>query len=46
MRRLREGTTVRGQRGDVTRLSEAAEAHRLVSTNQVSGNLVLLPWAE
>ena len=26
-------------------LSEAAEAHRLISTNQVAGNLVLLPWA-
>ena len=25
-------------------LSQAAEAHRLVSTNQVSGNIVLLPW--
>ncbi len=29
MRRLREGKTVRGQRGNVTRLSEAAEVHRL-----------------
>ena len=27
-------------------LQEAAEAHRLISTNQVTGNLVLLPWAE
>lgn len=26
-------------------LSQAAEAHRLISTNQVAGNLVLLPWA-
>ena len=26
-------------------LSEAAEAHRLVSTNQVTGKVVLLPWA-
>ncbi len=26
-------------------LSEAAEAHRLISTNQVTGNIVLLPWA-
>ena len=26
-------------------LNEAAEAHRLISTNQVAGNLVLLPWA-
>ena len=26
-------------------LSEAAEAHRLISSNQVAGNLVLLPWA-
>ncbi len=27
-------------------LSEAAQAHRLISTNQVTGNIVLLPWAE
>jgi len=27
-------------------LSQAAEAHRLISTSQVTGNLVLLPWAE
>lgn len=26
-------------------LNEAAEAHRLISTNQVAGNIVLLPWA-
>lgn len=26
-------------------LSQAAEAHRLISTNQVTGNIVLLPWA-
>ncbi len=26
-------------------LSEAAEAHRLVSTNRVKGNIALLPWA-
>jgi NADPH:quinone reductase-like Zn-dependent oxidoreductase len=26
-------------------LSQAAEAHRLISTNQVAGNIVLLPWA-
>lgn len=26
-------------------LEEAAEAHRLIATNQVAGNLVLLPWA-
>ena len=25
-------------------LSEAAEAHRLLATNQVAGNIVLLPW--
>ena len=25
-------------------LSEAAEAHRLVSTNKVTGSMVLLPW--
>lgn len=27
-------------------LSQAAEAHRLIATNQVTGNLVLLPWEE
>lgn len=27
-------------------LSQAAEAHRLLSTNQVKGNYVLLPWDE
>ncbi len=27
-------------------LSQAAEAHRLIANNQVTGNLVLLPWAE
>lgn len=27
-------------------LSQAAEAHRLIATNQVTGNLVLLPWQE
>ena len=27
-------------------LREAAEAHRLISTNQVAGNIVLLPWAD
>ncbi len=26
-------------------LSQAEEAHRLVSTNQVTGKIVLLPWA-
>ena len=26
-------------------LREAAEAHRLISSNQVTGNPVLLPWA-
>ena len=26
-------------------LSEAGEAHRLLATNQVAGNVVLLPWA-
>ncbi len=26
-------------------LSEAAEAHRLVANNKVSGNIALLPWA-
>ena len=26
-------------------LSKAAEAHRLISNNEVSGNIVLLPWA-
>ncbi|MDA0738037.1 MAG: zinc-binding alcohol dehydrogenase family protein [Nitrospirae bacterium] len=27
-------------------LSQAAEAHRFLATNQVKGNFVLLPWAE
>jgi len=27
-------------------LSEAVEAHRLISNNQVKGNIVLLPWTE
>ena len=27
-------------------LSQAAEAHRLIATNQVTGNLVLLSWVE
>jgi len=27
-------------------LSHAAEAHRLIATNQVKGNIVLLPWVE
>ncbi len=27
-------------------LRQATEAHRLIATNQVTGNIVLLPWAE
>ena len=27
-------------------LRQAAEAHRLIATNQVTGNLVLLPWSD
>ncbi len=27
-------------------LRQATEAHRLISANQVTGNIVLLPWAE
>ncbi|MCH7761029.1 zinc-binding dehydrogenase, partial [candidate division TA06 bacterium] len=27
-------------------LSQAAEAHRLISNNEVMGNIVLLPWGE
>ena len=27
-------------------LSQAVEAHRLISTNQVTGNIALLPWAK
>ena len=27
-------------------LSQAAEAHRLIAENKVTGNIVLLPWAE
>jgi hypothetical protein len=26
-------------------LREAAEAHRLIATNRVKGNIALLPWA-
>ena len=32
--------------GRTLRLSEAAEAHRLVAENEVAGNVVLLPWAD
>ena len=31
---------------ETKQLWEAAEAHRLISTNQVAGNIVLLPWAD
>ncbi len=27
-------------------LSQAAEAHRLIANNEISGNIVLLPWVE
>ncbi|MDK1046449.1 MAG: zinc-binding dehydrogenase [Anaerolineales bacterium] len=27
-------------------LSQAAEAHRLIANNEVTGSIVLLPWAE
>ncbi len=27
-------------------LREAADAHRLISTNQVAGNIMLLTWAD
>ena len=27
-------------------LSQAAEAHRLIANNEVTGKIVLLPWAE
>jgi NADPH:quinone reductase-like Zn-dependent oxidoreductase len=27
-------------------LSKAAEAHRLIANNEVTGSLVLLPWTE
>ena len=27
-------------------LSEAPQAHRIISANEVAGNVVLLPWAE
>ena len=27
-------------------LRQVPEAHRLISTNEVTGNTVLLPWAE
>jgi D-arabinose 1-dehydrogenase-like Zn-dependent alcohol dehydrogenase len=27
-------------------LSQASEAHRLLASNEVTGNIVLLPWTE
>ena len=27
-------------------LSQASEAHRYIASNQVKGNIVLLPWAD
>ena len=35
-----------GSTSSITPLSKAAEAHRLVATNQVTGSVVLLPWEE
>ena len=32
--------------GRILPLSQAADAHRLISTNQVAGNIVLLPWTD
>ena len=37
---------VKAALGRTLPLSRAAEAHRLISTNQVAGNIVLLPWAD
>ncbi len=45
MRQVREGR-IKPSLDRALPLSEAAEAHRLISTNQVTGNIVLLPWAE
>ncbi len=38
---IREGSVV----PDLSFPQDAPEAHRLTATNQVAGNLVLLPWA-
>ena len=45
MQQVREGR-IKPSLDRALPLSEAAEAHRLISTNQVTGNIVLLPWAE
>ena len=37
---------VKAALGRTLPLSRAAEAHRLIATNQVAGNIVLLPWAD
>ncbi len=45
MQQVREGR-IKPSLDRTLPLSEAAEAHRLISTNHVMGNIVLLPWAE
>ncbi len=32
--------------GSALPLSKAAEEHRVISANQVAGNIVLLPWTD
>ncbi len=44
LEKVREGT-IRPALDLALPLSEAPEAHRLISANQVVGNFVLLPWA-
>ncbi len=45
LEQVREGR-IKPLLDQVLPLNQAAEAHRLISTNQVAGNIVLLPWAE
>lgn len=43
---IRDDTSLKPEEVATLPLSQAAEAHRLVATNQVTGNLVLLPWEQ
>ncbi len=45
LEQVREGK-IRSSLDRTLPLSQAAEAHRLVASNQVKGTIVLLPWAE
>ncbi len=44
MAQVREGR-IKPLLGRTLPLSEASQAHRLISANEVAGNIVLLPWA-